>query len=361
MLHHAKIEFLPRVQDIFKKMSFSCAWKVLIVVSVLLNFHMHSKLQKTRTETGQDNLRIHKGKLPNSLMSDESILTIWQAKHFSSERPDLSTINIHIVISHCAKDLAWMTNITNYYDISSIHIVSKCGEPILNAPAGSSKEILSNVGRNDHSYLHYITTVLDSKISETKSKEEDSIVFFLKDSNAIHNDLLYRNSYDEMIAMAASDGGFGCGTLVDQMYSAYHKTFHLRRFGMKKYQGERYVKVDEDETEFKSGFLNLNSMLVSVGTKLPPVLSQVCLGGDFAASVSNIRKVDKTVWNNLENILTRGDSIEEGHMMERMWGGLLSKPLTAFQMKILTDYSDNVFISCCLNGALTKKKVEKKQ
>jgi len=103
-----------------------------------------------------------------------------------------------------------------------MHIVGKCGEPILNAPAGSSKEILSNVGRNDHSYLYYISTILDSKISESESKEEDSIVFFLKDSYAIHYDLLYRNSYDEMIAMAASDGGFGCGTLVDRRDAVFH-------------------------------------------------------------------------------------------------------------------------------------------
>jgi len=349
-------------------MTSSSAGKALlaIVVFTLWNLHLHSSaLKKVRQDCPQfdkgkaanNALSDDEGKATNYTLSDESILKLWQAKQFSGERPDLSTLNIHIVLSHCVNDLDWMTTITNSYNISSIHIISKCGKPILNAPTGSSKEILPNAGRNDHSYLYYITTILDSKLNESKSKEEDSIVLFLKDSNGIHNQNLVRNSYDEMIKMAASDGGFSCGTLIKTI-SAYHKTSLLKQVQMSSHEGNRYAK--NDAIKFKSGFLNLNSMLESVGTELSSPLTQVCYGGDFAASVSNIRKVNETVWNKLEQILTRGDNIEEGHMMERSWGALLSKPLTSFQTNSLFNYLDNFREDGNFMGALTKKKIEKK-
>lgn len=71
----------------------------------------------------------------------------------------------------------------------------------------------------------------------------------------------------------------------------------------------------------------LGSFVTSLHVGPFPNVVHVCYGGVFAASVSNIKKTKSSVWNTVENILSRGDNIQEGHYMERSWGMLLSTPL----------------------------------
>jgi hypothetical protein len=54
----------------------------------------------------------------------------------------------------------------------------------------------------------------------------------------------------------------------------------------------------------------------------------VCYGGVFATTHSRIAKQPKRVWDTLEKSLTRGSNIEEGHYAKRIWGCLLSKPVS---------------------------------
>jgi hypothetical protein len=111
-----------------------------------------------------------------------------------------------------------------------------------------------------------------------------------------------------------------------------------------------------DGIQFKSGFENLGSFFLSVlnkddnsGTGQPPSSSlsapskvvQVCYGGIFATTVSNIKRVDSSVWKAAEMALRRGDSIEEGHFMERSWAHLLATPLEPFQINALLEYAED--------------------
>jgi hypothetical protein len=54
----------------------------------------------------------------------------------------------------------------------------------------------------------------------------------------------------------------------------------------------------------------------------------VCYGGTFAAMRSSIRARPHATWAALEQSLRRGDNIEEGHFVERMWGALLTSDAT---------------------------------
>jgi len=81
---------------------------------------------------------------------------------------------IHFVISHCNANLNWISDFTKGFDISSIHVVTKCGKEVEGAPTSAAIEKMPNVGRCDHTYAHYITTIMDQKVK--KGEESDSIV-----------------------------------------------------------------------------------------------------------------------------------------------------------------------------------------
>ena len=85
---------------------------------------------------------------------------------------DVNAKKIHVVISHCKNDLDWFSNYIKGFNIASVHVISKCGVPVRglsnNLSTGNIKpsiEVLSNVGRCDHSYTHYINTILDEKVA----------------------------------------------------------------------------------------------------------------------------------------------------------------------------------------------------
>lgn len=283
---------------------------------------------------------------------------IWIGRHYDEDRVDPHAKDIHIVISYCANDIAWISDFINGYNISSIHIISKCGYPIENAPAGSTIEVLPNVGRNDHSYAYYINFVLDSKMAESGSEVDNSVVVFLKDNINNHQPPHVWSTFDDLVTYAASSRGFGCllvpgksGRL--RFYSAYHNSTYLHYFEMSNYNNnEGYTPEGSNETEFKSRYINLGHMMTSLNIKTQPIV-QVCYGGLFSASVSNIKKTNETIWKDVEKALSRGDSIEEGHFIERYWGNLLSTPLTEFETRVILNHADTVLTeSFCYSGAL---------
>jgi hypothetical protein len=57
--------------------------------------------------------------------------------------------------------------------------------------------------------------------------------------------------------------------------------------------------------------------------RLGPV-APVCYGGTFAAARDRILDVPEKAWAALERALTRGDNIEEGSFVERLWAPLLA-------------------------------------
>mmetsp|Transcript_2998 Transcript_2998/g.4525 ORF Transcript_2998/g.4525 Transcript_2998/m.4525 type:complete len:377 (-) Transcript_2998:53-1183(-) len=283
---------------------------------------------------------------------DEICGGLWKGKRYPFDHTRIlnATVNeyvrkkkIHVVISHCVHDLKWVRDFIKGFRLESIHVVSKCGKPVQGAlfPAQATIEHRPNVGRCDHTYAHYITTVMSRKIK--KGEEKDSIVAFLKDDISEENRHNGGNwvKFGDLLRAASSENGFGCGCLPRRKVSTYADKHRLFRFKMDNYVQDMHVSkgYNTSNFEFKGKFVDVGDFYSALpGLETPPDIVQVCYGGIFAASVSNIKKRDKAVWKKLRSLLSRGDNIQEGHYAERSWAILLSKPLQPFQVEALQNY-----------------------
>lgn len=257
---------------------------------------------------------------------------------------------IHIIISHCKSDLGWVEKFTKGYEVKSIHVVSKCDKDVTGAPKSAVVEKLPNLGRCDHTYAYYMHSILDTKLD---GDEENSVVFFLKDDIGYGN--IHQSGFligfEQMLARASSPSSrFSCRIIPYEcpwgwcsnkrgIYSVYHNTDKLFKFYMEDYSGlNKYAK--DNTTPFKSPIHeNMGSFVDGLSLEKFPKLVSVCYGGVFAASVSSIKRVSKETWGKLEQDLSRGDNIEEGHFAERLWAALLTEPLTSSQIDEVEEQS----------------------
>ncbi len=291
---------------------------------------------------------------------------LWKGDRFPDDlgNSNVEAYKVHIVVSHCKSDLDWLSGFTREYDVESIHIISKCGRPVIGAPESATIEVLPNIGRCDHSYAYYITTVLDQKVAEEDAA--DAVVVFLKDdiSQGNFHQSGSWNDFGSLVRLASSENGFACGIIPGEVdfglhrffLSAYHEKETLFDFSMDEYS--RNIKgYVTDESNFKSKYDTLGSWYESLGVKVStPELVQVCYGGVFAAKVGNIRKKDKAIWHAVEKSLSRGNNIQEGHYAERSWASLISTPLLPFQVDALKDKSDGIYLNKnSMHGALLKR------
>lgn len=157
--------------------------------------------------------------------------------------------------------------------ISSIHIISKCAGRIKGAPSKAVKVILpDNVGRNDHSFAYYITTLLPGLVGDNDDKEEedDSVVLFLKDGmvDDIHQgrDNEVQKVDLKLLINTAMTNGFGCALVpYDGTVSVYHNKTILEEFAMRNYtKGHLDYKI-QDGVEFGSSYRNLGDYYSSLG------------------------------------------------------------------------------------------------
>ena len=291
---------------------------------------------------------------------DEICGGLWKANKYPGN-DDQHTKKIHIVVSHCKTDLDWISDFTKGHNVTSIHVITKCGAPVNGAPDIATIQVLPNVGRCDHTYAYYMSTVLDQKVE--KGDEKDSIIVFLKDDMSAAN--LHQpgkwNDFGSMVRVASTTNGFACGIVpagLNRMgASAYHDLKSLFTFTIVNH-GRNAKGYTSDGVGFKSVYANLGSFYDYLGAPAGPLpeIVQVCYGGIFAASVSNIKKRDMSIWKRIEESLSRGDNIQEGHYAERSWGYLLSTPLQPFQVEALRTHS-NTFNKngiSCMHGALLK-------
>ena len=228
-------------------------------------------------------------------------------------------------------------------------------------------EVLPNVGRHDHSYAHYITTILHQKVKPENEKK--SVVLFLKDTmldfDYIVDKYFTTTSLHQMVHMATSDNGFQCRQTVDPKkplnvkkswvtMSTYHDTKTLLKFCL-----DRSVVNNTNSTggpiPFKSKYTILGKYYKSLGAEILEPIVPVCYGGSFAVSVSQITKHDSAVWKRLEDSMVRGSNIEESHFSERSWAMLLSPPLKKDQIELLRRSASFAFNSVTFKGALLEK------
>ncbi|KAL3916503.1 MAG: hypothetical protein SGILL_005147 [Bacillariaceae sp.] len=270
---------------------------------------------------------------------------------------------IHIVVSHCKSSLHWLSKFTAGHVVDSITVISKCGAEVKGAPEDTDVLVLPNLGRCDHSYAYYMAYMLEEKVPE--EDRENSVVFFLKDDISVEN--LHQdgswNTFSDMLQIGASERGFACGirpSYVDAgpnrfFVSAYHEYNTLKEFSMHSYS--RNIKgYSVDTSTFLSGFDNIDDWARSLpGNPEPQEIVQVCYGGVFAASVSNVFNQDIELWRSITQSLSRGNNIQEGHFAERSWARLLSTPLEDVQIRALTDTADGVYLNeAAMHGPLTR-------
>jgi len=100
---------------------------------------------------------------------------------------------------------------------------------------------------------------------------------------------------------------------------------------------------DRDKVDvFSSVYPDLGTWTDSLEIPILQSLTPVCYGGVFAASMHNYTSDRVSVWTRIEENLSRGDNIEEGHFCERIWAGLLSKPLQESAVTSLLNKKTNV-------------------
>ena len=160
---------------------------LLMAISMNLLAFIHLVQWETQCSSHQDLPSQDKCKCTDCI-EDEVCGGLWRANYFPGMLLDkeLFMTKIHIVVAHCNKLLNWMYRYTkDFLNIASTHVLSKCGVEVKGAPSNAIVEVLpKNVGRNDHSFAHYITSILP----EIVSPNDKSIVVFLKDSmtDSIH-------------------------------------------------------------------------------------------------------------------------------------------------------------------------------
>jgi hypothetical protein len=280
---------------------------------------------------------------------------------------------IHLVVSHCKTDLDFIEKFTEGFKIASVHVISKCGHPVNGAPHNATIQVLPNVGRCDHTYAYYITNVLDQKLLHIDTQDnngEDAVVVFLKDTRHAGANNLHQpgswNSFYNMVQVASSRSGFACGILPGRSkefrkytMSAYFELETLRKFRKTAYKSR--AKYHSDNVPFESALDSWELFYKNLGAgSLETELVRVCFGGIFAASVQSIKRTKMEVWRAAEQSLSRGNNIQEGHYMERIWATLLALPLEEYQVEALKNYSDFVFRpgyggNEALIGALAKR------
>ena len=274
---------------------------------------------------------------------DEVCGGLWHATQYTGmpSNVTLSQKKIHIIVSHCMSSLDWFPKYTEGFNITSIQIISKCGEEVKGAPDGVVVHVLPNVGRCDHSFVYFITTIYPKIFA---GKHRESIAVFLKDqfSTSNHHGSQLR-SFKSLVSLASSSNGFGC---LSEKYlrrlpraSAYHDKHALLKFHLSRYRNN--YEGGSNSVPFKSSYANLGEYLESLNAIPSQDVVPVCYGGVFAASVENIYKINIKVWIKMEDTLTRGDNIEEGHFAERSWAALLASPLEGFQAEALKNYSSS--------------------
>lgn len=287
---------------------------------------------------------------------------LWRGSSYPgmpSEEAALET-TIHVVISHCDKPLDWLEGyLQGFTNLVSVHVLSKCGNEVEGAPENAVIQVLPNVGRCDHAYAYYITSILPTLVTSTY--DDNSVVVFLKDTltSKIHQSFgkgrsiltdmyksetsyFYRNDLKSLVRVASSSNGFSCG-LSNAVVSTYHDLDTLLNFNLNHYEkGEDEYKTKRDGITFLSEYKNLGEFYSALNIKPSQDLVQVCYGGIFSASSKNILKQDMIVWKKLESLLMRGDNIQEGHYAERSWGLLLASPLEQFQNEAVRKHSSSI-------------------
>jgi hypothetical protein len=286
-----------------------------------------------------------------------SLLTLQQqqqqlpAQYNYSYYNNNNTAGLHVVVAHCDKPLDWIwESYLKDVEYKSITIISKCGHrPNEHSSLPPNTRVvtsLPNVGRCDHSYAYFIQN-MDSLLKDYRNNVNDQVMF-MKD-----NDNTYRGNFEGMYTLqqmmeTTDQKQFACASYIKTTPNDFEdgeratnvaQLWTLGSFYLEDYSGAR----NSTSYDFKSpifplaNWLTWLSMYNSVDISLTTDLAPVCFGGHFMTTVDRIKKAPVGTWQPVLDSLSRGDNIEEGHFMERLWAPLLSPPIPPAEQRALME------------------------
>ena len=336
---------------------------ILFLASVLIHdFNSPSKSAlATKRTAGEDTSASRQPflKFPNDYTVSCGPRSLWRGS-FNDVLGDKETVlgnreislKVAIVISHCARALDWFNDATSSLDVRSVTVYSKCGKPVVGAPANARIIQLPNVGRCDHSFAYHMNTL----VGAARGSESTSVVLFLKDTfTVLHQTDLEHRDLTEVVAEASGPSGFSCGKLPNYTltfdktkpfrrawfdtilnhgaeWSFWHDVSEISKFTLDYYvsKGRYRNELNEDNKKLFSA-----SAVPSFETwwkmlEAPQLhkIMPVCYGGFFAVQTRNIMYAAPALAR-MQNMLERGDNIIEGHYAERSFAALLLPKLPA--------------------------------
>lgn len=237
-----------------------------------------------------------------------------------------------VVISSCLRGpQLTLAHVQKYLNANStqVRLINKCGGKASTSPVGpgvANKSIqmihLPNVGRNDHSYAWALSSLHGALVQPLP---DNALVFFLKDNIGVHSGAQRTRSFPEVIAEARSRG-FACFATMLPPATDLHLIQHLGRFEIASYMGapSHLFRAPAGQRPLFKWWEQMGltfGNLSDANAAIP-----VCYHGNFAVRMDKIRAVNSAVWPRIVTSLSHGDSIEEGHYLERTWGALFSQP-----------------------------------
>lgn len=285
-----------------------------------------------------------------------------------------ANLTAEIVVSHCRHGLAWIPSARDGVEqlgmaLSRLTVYTKCGaydelraDPHL---AGAEIHALANFGRCDHVWSFHLAHRYDTLAD---------IVLFVKDSTFDYPIQELRSLLLNVpqVLEETRTYGFSCFRRPHLAVSSWHLRRESWKFRIASYvSADETAKLRKAQAEMKTGRLaaltadpdpfsdkrervrSAESVEKSItskaqftaemsmcefvaralgdGPKLRSLLRetfvQICYGGSFAATAERARMHSRATYQRLELMLQRGDSIEEGHFMERLWAALLAPPM----------------------------------
>ena len=266
-----------------------------------------------------------------------------------AEPPAPTAMVISVVIAYCKSPLGWLpAYLRGLPSINDLTIYSKCShedrllqsaymEELHNCSDGRAViKTLPNVGGCDHTYAYDMANRDWAQFAKA-----EHIVIYLKDNDhdlctANLDFLHWRVLTPSALVQVAAVSGLGCPIRTEYRDSLWHAMPSFRKWrktSIHERIGGTEVATAGVKAPFHSDFSNIGDFADKMGIGLPGRFVHVCYKGNFAVSGGQFSSTPGKVKvaRRLERALSRGNSIEEGHFMERLWSAFLHVPLTMAQ------------------------------
>jgi hypothetical protein len=229
---------------------------------------------------------------------------------------ELQTINKTAIITRYNEYIDWIRYIidqvdfiyiynkgpnTNFFKMFDITQNDSSGKPY------SEKikfEILPNIGRIDHTFVHHILEHWDN-LPDTLINLPGSIMMCNKKG-------YYLSSIFKKIGQIRSkySGFFG---------PRFHKISPHFNYNIDNYSAESVCNQNSNPF-IKSEFKDFQVWKKAIIDDRP--MRYVAMRGMFTVCKENILHIDKSIYERLKDSLSVGDNIENGHFAERIWAHL---------------------------------------